>query len=1587
LTLIGLVILTVLLVNLTPVQNYMARKGAEILADKLKTKVTVSHIRVDFLNHLLIQGLYIEDQKGDTLLYAGEARVRITDWFILRKEVPVLRYVGLHDAFGRLNRTAQSNKWNYQFIIDAFDTGKKDTTKKQNEFELDLEKVDIENVRFYMDDGWVGSDLNLDIGNLQLNADNFDIKKKIIDVSSLEIARTIVTLRDYVGGKPKSPRKKTRVIDTTAFNTAGWAVKLDELELKDCKFNLTSDEEPPVAHEFDPTHIYVKDINVDASKITIVGDTIRGKVKQLAGTDRCGLMIKKMSADVTVSPNATICENLYLETNNSKLRDYYAMHYERFPDFTDYINKVVMVGRLKNSVVSSGDIAYFAPVLREHPTMLRISGNITGTVSKLKGTSLNATDGTSSLKGQLAITGLPDINNAFIEMQQGSLYTTGEILMKYIPVLRDNPNVAVEKLSYLYYQGDFTGYIQNFTARGLLQSNLGNLQSDIQLQIPEGRDKFAHYSGTVSTVGFALGTLLRQDILGGIAFNAKVSGVAFDPEHAAVNLNATIPHFEVNGYSYKNITAEGVLEKKKFNGKLLVDDPNLALAFNGGIDFSQDQMAINATANVLKSDLQALKITKDSVLATADFDLNYVGNSIDDFAGYAKLYNINVVRNNHRLDVDSVYVNSSIDDGQKLLVIESNDLAAKIKGNYQLTSLPASVQYYISGYLPNYIQAPANYAPDQTLVFNVVTRQIDSLLGVLIPNVKGFNDAKISGSLNTSAQTLVLNATIPDGTIDQVHLTNVTIEGKGNFRQLNMKVNAEELVLGNDVLSASVAVNTTLGNDSLSFNIATTSPDAFGTANIGGNAIARGDSLYLRMQPSEFFLNNTRWEIPSGNYLAFATNYLMIRDLTIRSEGQQISVFTEDEYNSQSLAINIKDLNLKQLGDMAGLAGYEPDGRINGSVKMDHIFNGLNMRSDLTASDVRLGKDTLGNIYVIGSYNGSKKIITLEPKSGIYRGDASIRTAGSMSFDSTSRQKLNGYIEFTNAQVAWLSPLVNELMSQLKGTVNGTVNIGGSAEKPDIDGSVVLRDGGTRIDILGTYYRIPEATVTVNNTSINFGTVTLYDVHNNPATLTGGLSHDRFRNIQFSRVRLVSPEFEVLNLRDYENSSFYGNLIANVDPMTITGTFDDIRMNITASPAAKSHIYIPVKTANDIGSYSYVSFKTYGKDQVVKKRRKNKFSLNITGKMNPQAEMTLVLDPAAGDAINAKGYGTITLNVPADDDIKMYGSYDIEEGDYTFTFRQLFFRRNFIINSGSKIAFYGPMSQTDLNINAIYTRKARLADLLEDKEKTGLSDNELRDAKTVQDVNVLLHMSGSLQTPKLTFNIDLPEKRSEGTFASLKLKRINQSERELFDQVASILLIGAFIPPEGLVGSTAATGAINNVSEILSTTASSQLTNIVNKLLGDQDLQVEFKYKNYNLSDASAVGGINRNEISLGVRKNLFKDRLIVELGSAYDWGRPTSTNSSTSNLNLAGDFRVQYLLTEDGRIRLNAFRTSNYDVLVDRNIWRGGVGISYRKSFDNLQEFFHRPKSVLDTKPVTPVTPAPADTAAPKVGMQLPGN
>lgn len=126
--------------QLSIVQNYIVGKVTQNLSDKLHAKVHVQHINYHFFDKMAMKGLLIEDQKKDTLLFAGNAIVNITDWFFLKNKA-TLKYVSLDNAVVNMQRT--DSVWNYQFLIDYF-VKTDSSAKKKEELNLTLKYFSLQ---------------------------------------------------------------------------------------------------------------------------------------------------------------------------------------------------------------------------------------------------------------------------------------------------------------------------------------------------------------------------------------------------------------------------------------------------------------------------------------------------------------------------------------------------------------------------------------------------------------------------------------------------------------------------------------------------------------------------------------------------------------------------------------------------------------------------------------------------------------------------------------------------------------------------------------------------------------------------------------------------------------------------------------------------------------------------------------------------------------------------------------------------------------------------------------------------------------------------------------------------------------------------------------------------------------------------------------------------------------------------------------------------------------------------------------------------------------------------------------------------
>ena len=156
-------------------QNWIAKQVTNRFSNELKTKISIQHVDFSLFNRMHLKGVMIEDQNHDTLLYAGDLQVRITDWFFLKKKIE-LKYVGLEDAIFKFQRS--DSIWSQQFFFDYFSTPSSGKNQKAG-IELNLKKVNLKNVTFFKKDAWFGEDMMIKIGSLQFNGDGVNFSKKI----------------------------------------------------------------------------------------------------------------------------------------------------------------------------------------------------------------------------------------------------------------------------------------------------------------------------------------------------------------------------------------------------------------------------------------------------------------------------------------------------------------------------------------------------------------------------------------------------------------------------------------------------------------------------------------------------------------------------------------------------------------------------------------------------------------------------------------------------------------------------------------------------------------------------------------------------------------------------------------------------------------------------------------------------------------------------------------------------------------------------------------------------------------------------------------------------------------------------------------------------------------------------------------------------------------------------------------------------------------------------------------------------------------------------------------------------------------
>ncbi len=213
-------------------QDIILGKMLGYITDKTHTVVTVDRLFLTFSGNLFVEGLYMEDQKGDTLIHSKTLEASIAIMPLVRGKKFVLRSLDWSGVKAHIKR-AENEDFNYTFLIKAFaapDTvsqKKVDTTAAMT---IEIGDVHLNTFKIDYKDQLAGTEMKLNLGALDLEMDRFDLETMDFQVDWVQLVNSNI---DYQQTKPLVDTAETPTTVLPSF-------VLDGLRLNNVAVNYTS---------------------------------------------------------------------------------------------------------------------------------------------------------------------------------------------------------------------------------------------------------------------------------------------------------------------------------------------------------------------------------------------------------------------------------------------------------------------------------------------------------------------------------------------------------------------------------------------------------------------------------------------------------------------------------------------------------------------------------------------------------------------------------------------------------------------------------------------------------------------------------------------------------------------------------------------------------------------------------------------------------------------------------------------------------------------------------------------------------------------------------------------------------------------------------------------------------------------------------------------------------------------------------------------------------------------------------------------------------------------------------------------------
>ena len=1320
---------------------------------------------------------------------------------------------------------------------------------------------------------------------------------------------------------------------TSPFSLFGNDVQLTNSRVKIINENLEN-----------PDIFILNNVNITANNLKINGPEVQVNIENLSLVAARGFVIEDMQADFSYTETNITLKDLNLKTTESQLIGDVDLDYSK-NGMADFVNDVVITANLKDSKVATNDLNDFYNEFGPNQIIF-LDAAMKGTLNDFTATDVNFRTGDTNIQGDYAFQNILNSENGYsITATNHYIATNYYDLRRFMPrVLGNVVPAELKELKNFYLSGNTSIVGDELNTKSNLQSGIGQAKLDLKIGNITNID-YAYYQGNVVLRNFDLGKIAKTTSLGKMTANLDFDGRGFDKNTVNTEVSGTVSSFNFEGYNYQNIAVSGNLKNPLFNGELSIDDPNLKLDFKGLIDASAETNHLDFEADVEYSDLNKLNlITRDSIAVfTGKVVVDMDGSTIDDVVGTINFSQTFYQNEREYYYFDDFTVTSSFDGPVRTIEINSPDIMnGKISGEFLIEDIPNLFQNGIASIYANYI--PQEVTTNQYIEYEFVV--YNKIVDVFVPQLKLGDNTRVKGSVSSDQSKFELDFRSPEILLFDNYIGELNIQIDNDNPLYNTYISADSVYTGFYNIRDLNVINKTL-NDTMyvrsEFAGGPKKEDLFNlslyhTINPAGKSVIGVKKSDITYKGNVWYLNENNNRL---NKVVFDDNFREVRiDSLVLSHNDELiqmaGVLRDSTY--KDLKVRFKDVNIGNI--TPEIDSLRLKGNMNGKFDFLQKNGAYYPNSAVTIDDVEINEIPFGDLNL--KIDGNEDLTKYRINTSLINNNVkSINAVGEIDVSPRNPQiQLN--IDLNQFNMQAFSPFGADVITDIRGLITGNARVSGNYKSPDILGRFTLENSGLKIPYLNTDFNIENGAqiiVTKNKFEID-GTQITDTKYETVGVLYGNATHTNFSDWELD-LHIEAPErLVVLDTPPEEDALYYGTAFIS-GRADITGPIDELVIDVDATTQRGTTFKIPISDTESIGDDSFVHFlspkekEARNNGEVLFTEEVKGLSLNFELDINKNAEVEVVVDQENNSTLKGRGAGILLIEINTNGKFQMYGDFQVYEGEFDFRYGGII-QRNIGVVPGGNITWDGAPERANLNLSAVYKTQANPSVLL---------DNPSINTKIP--VEVYVDLDGELAQPELSFDIDFP--RVSSTLKS-ELQYKLQNQEQMQNQALFLLASNSFVS-DNYAGSNAFAG-----------TVADRVSGLVNNLFADQDgkFRVGLDYSVGNRTPNQETS--DRFGITLSTQIN---ERILIN-GKV---GVPVGGANETS---VAGDIEVQWLINEDGSLRMKFFnRQADLQFIGEDQIFEQGTGISYSVDFNTFQELYRKlfnKKVTIDTElPVIP--------------------